>query len=113
MPSCDGDGEPMQGCSSLNQLHGGLFARETREGWPLLTVETEANRDSMSAYERGPFLAGLLGSSCRYKRFLSCLGSSSRASTKFVFPRNTLFHSLVPMHRPASSASNRAASPIS
>ena len=53
MPSCDGDGEPMQGCSSLNQLHGGLFARETREGWPLLTVETEVNGDSKSSNERG------------------------------------------------------------
>jgi hypothetical protein len=26
--------------------------RETREGWPLLTVETEANGDSGSAYDR-------------------------------------------------------------
>ncbi len=50
--------------------------RETREGWPLLTVETEANRDSKSTNERGPSLFGSLGSSCRYKRFLSCLGCS-------------------------------------
>ena len=28
--------------------------RETREGWPLLTVETEVNGDSRSTNERGP-----------------------------------------------------------
>jgi hypothetical protein len=28
--------------------------RETREGWLLLTVETEVNRDSRSKKERGP-----------------------------------------------------------
>ncbi len=30
--------------------------RETREGWPLLTVKTEVNGDSWSSYERGPSL---------------------------------------------------------
>jgi hypothetical protein len=29
-----------------------VVARDTREGWPLLTVETEANGDSTSTYER-------------------------------------------------------------
>jgi hypothetical protein len=30
-----------------------VFAtRETREGWPLLTVEIEANRDSKSTYDK-------------------------------------------------------------
>ncbi len=32
--------------------------RETREGWPLLTVETEVNGDSKSTDERGPSLVG-------------------------------------------------------
>ena len=33
---------------------------DTREGWPLLTVEIEANGDSWSTYERGPsFCVGL------------------------------------------------------
>jgi hypothetical protein len=34
---------------------GGLVdaSRETREGWPLLTVETEVNGDSRSTNERG------------------------------------------------------------
>ncbi len=32
------------------------LTRETREGWPLLTVETEMNGNSKSTYERGPSL---------------------------------------------------------
>jgi hypothetical protein len=40
--------------------------RETTEGWPLLTVETNVNGDLM-----GTQGAGL---PCRYKRFLTCLG---------------------------------------
>jgi hypothetical protein len=30
-----------------------VWCRETREGWPLLTVETEVNGDSKSSNERG------------------------------------------------------------
>jgi hypothetical protein len=56
---------------------------ESREGWPLLTVETELNGDSKSTNERGPSLVSSLGLSCRYKRFLFCLGCSSRPSTKY------------------------------
>jgi hypothetical protein len=44
--------------------------RETREGWPLLTVEIEVNGDSKSTNERDPSLVGSLGLSCRYKRLL-------------------------------------------
>ncbi len=57
--------------------------RETRERWPLMTVESEVNReDSKRTNERGPFLVGL----CPYKRFLFCLGCSSQPSTKYIFP---------------------------
>ena len=52
--------------------------RETREGWSLLTIETEVNGDSMSTNDRGPSLVGALGLSCRYKRFLFCLGCSRK-----------------------------------
>ncbi len=40
-----------------------MLSRETREGWPLVTVEldTEANGDSWSIYERVPSLVGSLG----------------------------------------------------
>ncbi len=75
--------------------------KETREGWPLLTVETEVNGDSWSIYERGPSLVGSLGLSFRYKRFLFCLGSSSRPSTKHIFPHRKLFQFFVPILQPA------------
>ncbi len=46
--------------------------RETREGWPLLTVETGANAwGLLKTNEGGPSLVGSLGSSCQYKRFLA------------------------------------------
>ncbi len=35
-----------------------FLIRETREGWPLLTFETELNGDSKSTNERGPSLVG-------------------------------------------------------
>jgi hypothetical protein len=38
------------------------MTRETREGWPVLTVETEANGDSKSTYEKGSSLVGSFGS---------------------------------------------------
>jgi len=90
-----------------------VLARETREGWPLLTVETEVNGASKSTNERGPSLAGSLGLLCRYKRFVFCLGCSSRPSTKyFFFPNYALFNSFVPI-APASWACRRAGSPVS
>jgi hypothetical protein len=39
-----------------------LCARETREGWPLLTVETDVNGDSKSTNERGSRGSSLVGS---------------------------------------------------
>ncbi len=36
-------------------------------------------------------MVGSLGLSCRYKRFLFCLGCSSWPSTKYFFPHHTLF----------------------
>ncbi len=50
-----------------------------------------------------------LGSSCQYTRFLSCSGQTS---TKYSFPRCTLFQILCP-HRPATWAGSRAGPPIS
>jgi hypothetical protein len=57
-----------------------VVTREIREGWLLLTVETEAYGDSKSKYGRGPSLVGLLGSLCQFKKFLSCRGLSSQNS---------------------------------
>jgi hypothetical protein len=51
----------------------------------LLTLETEINGDSKSTNKRGPSLVCLLGLLCPYKRFLICLGCSSRPSAKIFF----------------------------
>jgi hypothetical protein len=48
--------------TQYDQMHGPT--RETRDGWPLVSVETEANGDLKS--ERGPSLARSMGSSCLY-----------------------------------------------
>ncbi len=69
--------------------------RKTGEGWPLLTIETEVNGDSKRTNERGPFLVGSLGLSCRCNRLLSCLGCSSRPSSKYFLTVH-YFNSFVP-----------------
>jgi hypothetical protein len=77
---------------SLSWLKRSEQTRETRLGWPLLTVKTEANGDSWSTYERGPSLVGSLGS-----KFLSCLGCSRRPSKKYFFPQPyTILQNLFP-----------------
>jgi hypothetical protein len=91
---------------------GGGIGRETREGWPLLTVEIKVNGDSKRTNERGPFNFGWLGLSCRYKRFLLCLGCSSRPGSKYFSPHRTLVQFFC-LHRPASWAGSRAGSPVS
>jgi hypothetical protein len=49
----------------------------------------------MDANERGPSLVGSLGSFCRYKRFLYCLGCSVVSPVQnILFPRRTLFFTL-------------------
>ncbi len=86
--------------------------RETREGWPLLIVETEMSRDSKSTNcPSCPSLVGSLGLLCRYKRFLSCLGCASRPSTKYFFLTIHYFHSFC-SYCPASWAGKRAGSPV-
>ncbi len=65
--------------------------RETRESGPCWLLKLRL----MSP------LAGLLASSCRYKRFFSFLGWLSRPSTKYFFPHRTLFQFNYP-HHPAS-----------
>ncbi len=66
-----------------------LAGRYDQEGLTLPTVET---RDSKSSQERDPSLVGSLGSSCRYKRFLSCPGCCSQPSTIFSSPYAISIH---------------------
>ncbi len=77
----------------------------------LETVETEVNWDSKRTNERVPFLISSFDL-CRYKRFLCCLGYSSRPGTKYFFAHRTQYKILCP-HRPASCAGSRAGSPVS
>ncbi len=59
--------------------------REIREGWLLLTAETKVNGDSKSTNERGPSLGCFIGLVVPVQEFFSCLGCSSRPSTKYFF----------------------------
>jgi hypothetical protein len=79
-----------------------VSTKKTREGWPLPTFETETNGDSRSTHGRGPFLVGSLGSSCWYKRFLSCFGCSCQPSTKYC--TSHYFYSFVPITQQAGQA---------
>jgi hypothetical protein len=68
-----------------------LTIRETREGWPLLAVETEVNGNSKRTNERSPFLVGSLGLRCWQEIFvLPWLLSSAQYkiffSSKYTFP---------------------------
>ncbi len=70
----------------LSQRYGLIgMPRETREGCPLVTVETELNRDSKSTNERGPSLVGSLGLSCHYKRFLYALAALVGSVQNIIF----------------------------
>jgi hypothetical protein len=72
--------------------------REAREGWPLLTVETNVNGDLMGAQG--------VGLPCRYKRLLSCLscphGIAQQAGQAAVLGRlylsMCLWHYLLQLH---------------
>ncbi len=90
--------------------------RETvcREGWPLLTVETEVNGDPKRTNERGPFLAGALGlPCCSIRDFCSALASLvGPLQNIFSLPYNISIP-LSPSHRPASWAGSRDGSPVS
>jgi hypothetical protein len=82
-------------------------------GWPLLTDVTEVNGDSKSTNESGPpSMVGLLGLSCRYKRFLSCLAALVSPVQNIFIPHRTLFQLFYP-HSPTSWAGSRAGSPVS
>jgi hypothetical protein len=59
-------------------------SRETKEGWPLLAVETDVNGDSKSANERGPSLVGSMGSSCQYTRFFSAVVGQIQNNFQFL-----------------------------
>ncbi len=89
---------------TAQQQPGSLWLRDYREGWPLLTVESEVNGDSKSTNESGPSLVGSLGLSCWYMRLLSCLDCSSRSGTKYFFLTVHYFSSFGPIAQQAGKA---------
>ncbi len=74
------------------------------KGWPLLAVETDANGDSGWTYERGPSLAGLMGSSCSTSYFCPVLTALVGPIQHVYFPLriqyfvNSLFPSPSKLH---------------
>ncbi len=76
----------------------------TREGCPLLTVETEANGDLWSTNERGPSFVGSLGLLCRNKICLSYPGCFSQPSTKYFSFTAHYFTFCVPIAQQAGQA---------
>jgi hypothetical protein len=80
-----------------------LPTRETKEGWPLLTVETDVNGDSKTTNLKETSLVGL-GLSCRYKRFLFSLGCSGQPSTNIFFLTVHFFNSFAPIAQLAGQA---------
>ncbi len=77
----------------------------------MLTVENEMNSDSKSTNKRGPFLFRSLGLSCRYNRFLFCLGCWLAQYKIFLSSPFTI--SIPLSHRPVSWANSRAGSLVS
>jgi hypothetical protein len=80
--------------------------RPEREASAQLTAVSQVNGDSKSSNERGPFLVGSLGFSCRYKRFYPGFGCSTQPSKK-KFPHRTLFYFICP-HYPSPSKPGQA-----
>ncbi len=64
---------------------GGGVSRETREGWTLLTVETEANGDLWNTNERGPSLMVCWSRRAGTRDFCSALAALQSAQYKIVY----------------------------
>ncbi len=100
--------------TSLNRRFTGnisVLNRETREGWPLLTVETEKNGNSKTTTERGPSLVGSLGLPTGTRNFCSTLAVLVGPVQKGFFSPD--INSIPLPHHPAGWAGSRAGSPVS
>jgi hypothetical protein len=83
-------------CSSCDGV-----PRETRERWPLLTVETKANKNSRSTYERGPSLVGSLGRHAGKIDYCPALTAAVSPVQKIIFRTANFFTVLVPITQQA------------
>jgi hypothetical protein len=83
--------------------------RETRVGWPLLTVETEANGDSWSTYERVRWCVGL-NHRAGTRDVWTALAALGPVQNIFYLLHATVFTLFCPQ-RSANWAGSRPASP--
>jgi hypothetical protein len=76
--------------------------RETREGWPLRTIEIDVNGDSKSTNERGSFLSLVLWA-CRAgtRDFCSALAALAGQVHNISFLTVHFFNSVVPIAQQA------------
>jgi hypothetical protein len=98
----------VSGYRHRRKMTSGLYPERPQRGGPCGGV----NGDSKSTNKRGPSLVGSLGSSCRYKRLLSCLLPALVSPVQNIFPPCTLFQSLF-SNRPATLTGSRAGPPVS
>jgi hypothetical protein len=77
------------------------ITRETREGWPLLTVETEVNGDYKL---EGSFIGWFGGLVVPLQEFVFCLGCSSRPVQNFFFLPIQYFNFFVSIDQQARQA---------
>ncbi len=62
-----------------------VFPERIERGGPCWLLKLRWMRTHRVQMKGGPSSVGSLGLSCRYNRFLFCLGCSSRQSTKYFF----------------------------
>jgi hypothetical protein len=77
---------------------------ETRERWPLLTVETEVNGDSKSTNERCPSLVGHWACRAVTRDFCSALAALVGSVQNIVFLTVHYFNSFVPIAQQSGQA---------
>ncbi len=81
-----------------------VVPRETRERWPLLTVETEVNGDSKSTNERCPSLVGHCPCFSVTRDFFSALAALVVSVQNIVFLTVHYFNSFVPIAQQSGQA---------
>ncbi len=97
-------------CGLMARLMNTVLHRETREGWPLLTVETEVNGDSKNTNGRSPSLVVVHWACCADTReFRSTLAGLVGPVQNIFFFTIHYLNSFVPV----SWAGSRAESPVS
>jgi hypothetical protein len=88
----------------LKQFLRALYLILYSEGGPCWLLKLRWMGNQSIQMKEVLFLVGSLGLSCRNKRFLFCLGCSSRPSTKYFFLTLLYFNFIVPIAQQAGQA---------